>query len=107
MADSYNPTKLHKELRKAGLPVVSVISTGKIEYARELSKSESKTAQAVINSHHPGLTDEEIILDKIKNSGIKLTDLIFPLWLKIMHDDSKQADGLKNKIDQFLSSTQA
>jgi len=104
MKDIYDSKKLTKELIKAGLPVESVTSTGDILFTRDLTKSERKSADAVTGAHDTAMTDDEIILDIIRTSGIRLTDLIYPLWLKVMHDDSTQADELKTKLDQLLSS---
>lgn len=43
---------LHAELEAAGLPVVSVSSDGRIDYARALTAAEQTTA-AVIAAHDP------------------------------------------------------
>lgn len=44
---------LYEELIAAGLPVVSVNSDGRIDYARDLTAAEQATAQAIIAAHDP------------------------------------------------------
>lgn len=83
MAVRINPSKLHDELSAAGLPVVSVHSTGLVDYSRSLSSLEEKKAKGIIEAHNPELvnkpTDHELIL---------------ALWDKVMHNNSKQADQM-------------
>ena len=44
---------LHFELNQAGLPVIGVASTGRIDYSRELTAGEQTTADAVVAAHDP------------------------------------------------------
>jgi hypothetical protein len=83
MALRVNPSKLHDELTAAGLPVVSVHSTGAVEYSRALSSLEEKKGKSIIEAHNP-------------EPVIKPTDheLILALWAKVMRGDSTLADGL-------------
>ena len=45
------PSLLHHELENAGLPVVGVASTGRIDYSRDLSQDEFTLAAAIIAAH--------------------------------------------------------
>lgn len=44
---------LSYELDRAGLPVVGVASTGRIDYSRELSEPEAELANKIISQHDP------------------------------------------------------
>ena len=48
-----NVSKLHEELKEAGLPVISVHSTGLVDYSRPLTKAELSTADQLISDHDP------------------------------------------------------
>lgn len=50
----YDPKKLTQELQDAKLPVSGVSSSGRIDFSRELTKSERRKADEIINMHDPG-----------------------------------------------------
>jgi hypothetical protein len=82
-----NVGKLHQELVTAGLPVISVRSTGEVQYSRLISKADELKAEAIINAHDPVVIPAPTT-DQIARA----------LWKKIMLGDSKDAD----KILQIL-----
>jgi type III secretory pathway component EscU len=78
-----NVSKLHQELVSAGLPVVSVRSTGEVQYSRLISKADELKAEAIINAHDP------------TEVPVPTSDqMIRALWKKIMLGDSKEADKI-------------
>jgi len=99
----YYAKKLHRELAAANLPVASVSSTGRIEYSRDLTAAEKRTAQGIIEAHDPGQTDQEIERDAYANAGVSVADLVFALWKKTVQDDPAEADALKARIAEKLA----
>ena len=83
-----NPTKLHEELKLAGLPVVSVSSSGRIDYSRELSSKEQTIAEAVIKAHDPSLP-VQVTTDR----------MILALWKKVIDGDSTDAETLQQILN--------
>jgi hypothetical protein len=78
-----NVSKLHEELKAAGLPVVSVHSTGAMDYSRPLTPAEKITVDQLIAAHDP------VVIPK------PTTDqLIRALWKKVMLGDSSDADKI-------------
>ena len=102
MAQDINVKKLTSELQAAGLPVAGVASNGRIDYTRDLSKSEKKTADVVINNHDPSQTDEELERQLIADAGISLQDMVMALWEQAAHGDSSALNALAEKIDIAL-----
>ena len=49
----FDPKKLTSELQEAGLPVAGVSSTGRVDYSRELTKTEKILADQVTSCHDP------------------------------------------------------
>ena len=49
----YDPKKLTQELQDAKLPVSGVSSSGRIDFSRDLTKSERIKADEIINMHDP------------------------------------------------------
>ena len=84
-----NVSKLHEELKLAGLPVISVSSTGVILYSRDLSTKEKSKAETVILAHDPELPIQ-VTTDK----------MILALWKKVMSGDSSEADSLQQILDK-------
>jgi hypothetical protein len=79
-----NVSKLHEELKAAGLPVVSVHSDGKVEYSRALSSAEKTSATALITAHDPVQVIPPTTTDQIVRA----------LWKKVMLGDSSEADKI-------------
>jgi hypothetical protein len=48
-----NPSKLHRELERAGLPVESVAASGRIDYSRALVEHEKALAENICGAHDP------------------------------------------------------
>ena len=78
-----NVSKLHEELKAAGLPVVSVHSDGIVDYSRLLSKAEQLQAEALINAHDP------VVITPPTTDQI-----VRALWKKVMLGDSTEADKI-------------
>jgi len=83
-----NPTKLHEELKLAGLPVVGVSSSGRIDYSRELSSKEQEISAAVVKAHDPSLPIQ-VTTDK----------MILALWKKVINGDDSEADSLQQILN--------
>jgi hypothetical protein len=49
----YNPTKLDRELKEAGIPIVGVAATGRVDFAEEATDEQKKLAQEVLAQHDP------------------------------------------------------
>ena len=82
-----NVSKLHEELKAAGLPVVSVHSDGMVDYSRLLSTTEKAKVEQLFTSHDP-VTVPVVTTDQIARA----------LWKKVMLNDSTEADELSNLI---------
>ena len=78
-----NPSKLHDQLLKAGLPVVSVHSDGRVDYSRPVSIQEQAAAKNIITAFDP-----------VEVKPPTTEQLVHALWLKLMRDDPKEADDL-------------
>lgn len=51
---------LDYQLKKAGLPIVGVASTGRIDYSREVTAEEEQLASQIVLAHNPNdLTPHE------------------------------------------------
>lgn len=97
MAESMNlvnPAKLHQELKAAGLPVVGVSSSGRVDYERSLTSAEKASAQAVITTHDPSATEKEIFFEKLAIAGFSRDDLLFALWKSVAESNPSVLDLL-------------
>lgn len=97
MAESMNlvnPAKLHQELKAAGLPVVGVSSSGRVDYERSLTSAEKASAQAVIAAHDPSATEKEIFFEKLALAGFSRDDLLFALWKSVAEENVAAFDSL-------------
>jgi hypothetical protein len=99
----YNPQKLTEEFKKAGLPVVGVSSTGRIDYSRELTASEAKAAEAIISAHDPAPITKDLRIQAYLDAGITLETLVFSLWDQIIKGDSTSVDVLRAKLETIDS----
>jgi len=102
MEQIFNPKKLTEELKAAKLPVAGVSSTGRVDYTRELTKTESAMAQGVIESHETSPTDDEIARSLIANAGISLMDIVMALWTRAVTGDLSAVEALSQKIDAIM-----
>ena len=83
-----NVSKLHEELKAAGLPVVSVHSDNKVDYSRLLSTAEKLKAEQLLTAHDP--VDLPVVTtDQIARA----------LWNKVMLNDSKEADEIQQILE--------
>ena len=96
-----NPEKLHNELAAADLPVVSVCNTGRIDYSRDLTKTEKMNAQAVVDSHDSSPSTDELRIKAYYASGITLEDLVFALWNHIIKSDSSKSAAIQKLMDDI------
>lgn len=94
----YNPKVLTDQLQKAGLPVASVSSTGRVDYARALSKAEIIKAEEILKSHDPRPSDFEIRVEKMQKAGITFEMLVLALWDQIIKGDDSAATALNEKM---------
>jgi len=100
MAEIYqDPLKLHESLKAAGLPVVGVASTGRIDYSRELTKSEKSAAYALIAGFDPAPSAEEARLMAYYERGITLEKLTWALWEHIINSNPEPYLVLQNIIN--------
>jgi hypothetical protein len=94
----YNPKVLTDQLQVAGLPVVSVSSTGRVDYARTLSKAEVIKAEDILKSHDPRPTDFELRVEQMQKVGITFEMLVLALWDQIIKGDDSAATALNEKM---------
>jgi len=103
MEQIYNPERLTKELKAAGLPVAGVASTGRVDYTRELTKAETEAAGALIAAHDTRPTEAEIEAQALAAAGITLKDMVMALWAQATTGDRTAMDALAEKIDLALN----
>lgn len=96
-----NPQKLIQELINAGLPVTSVSSDGRVDYSRNLTSTEKKTAEAVFSAHDPAQTTDEIRIEAYFEAGISVRDLVFALWKMVLLDDPTTANEIQSLMDEI------
>jgi hypothetical protein len=95
----YNPNKLTAELQAANLPVASVSSSGRIDYSRELTASEKRTAKTVTEAHDLTPLTKDLRQEAYRSAGITNDDLLFALWDQIIKGDSTGAVALQAKME--------
>jgi len=84
-----NPTLLHQQLQNAGLPVVGVDSTGKIDYSRTLTNAEKIKAEQIIAAFDPTITIDYDPLLEFHQRGFSSDQLLAALWKQVaMGDES-------------------
>ncbi len=98
-----NPEKLTIELTEAGLPVVSVSSDGRVDYSRDLTRTEKKTAEAVLSAHDPALSVDESRLKAYFEAGITVQDMVFALWKMVLQGDQSKTDKIQALMDEINS----
>ena len=101
MVESINPQKLHQELKTADLPVVSVSSSGRIDYSRSLTTTERTTANQIIANHDPIVSDSDVFIEKLKAASISRDDVLFALWKSVSEGEDLNKDRLTKIINQF------
>ena len=101
MDESINPEKLHQELRTAGLPVVSVSSSGRIDYSRSLTATERNTATKVVAVHDHAVSDKDVFLEKLALAGLSRDDVLYALWKSVSEGNDLNKDRLIETINQF------
>ena len=101
MLESVNPQKLHQELKTAGLPVVSVSSSGRIDYSRLLTTSEQESAKKLIHEHNPSMPDSNIFIQRLAQAGLSRDDILYVLWKSVAEGDNLNKDRLIETLNQF------
>jgi len=96
-----NPEKLHQELKDAGLPVVSVSASGRVDYVRSLTATEQETAAATIANHDPVVSNSDVFIEKLKLAGLSRDDVLYALWKSVSEEDDLNKDRLIETINQF------
>ena len=100
MAESVNPEKLHLELKEAGLPVVSVSSSGRVDYARSLTAAEKGNASVTIANHDPAVSDSEVFIEKLELAGLSRDDVLYAVWKSVAEGDDLNKDKILETINQ-------
>jgi hypothetical protein len=90
-------------LKKAGLPVEGVSSSGRIDYSRELTASEIKSSETLIKAHDPSPAAKDMRIQAYLDAGITLETLVFALWDQIVNADSSAAAALQTKMGTINS----
>ncbi|MGV8026748.1 MAG: hypothetical protein AB2L18_09345 [Anaerolineaceae bacterium] len=101
MAESINPEKLHQELKTAGLPVVSVSSTGRVDYSRSLTNTEQESANKVIAEHDPAISDKTVFLEKLALAGLSRDDVLYALWKNEIEGNDQYKERLIETMNKF------
>jgi hypothetical protein len=96
MTKKINPQKLTSELQSEGLPVAGVSSSGRLDFTRDLSKSEQSKVDQVLFSHDPDPSPEEQRLIAYSNAGITSEKLLFALWRELKNGLSDEANSLSS-----------
>lgn len=90
-----NPVKLHNLLASAKLPVEGVSSSGRVDYSRSLTKTESLAAAKIITDYDPLPTAAESRLEAYRSAGITAELIAFALWDQIIKADSTKSAALQ------------
>lgn len=101
MSQSVNHERLHQELKDAGLPVVSVSTSGRIDYSRSLTAAERETATQVVAVHDPAVSDKDVFLEKLALAGLSRDDVLYALWKSVAGGDDQNKGKLIESIKQF------
>ena len=88
MAESINPAKLHHELKAAGLPVVGVSSSGRVDYDRSLTAAEKGSALLIMEAHDPAASDAQVFIEQLAQAGISRDEVLYALWKSVMKRDN-------------------
>jgi len=84
-----NPTLLHMQLQNAGLPVVGVDSTGRVDYSRILTHAEKTKAEQIISAFDPTTSIDQDPLLEFHQRGFSSDQLLAALWKQVaMGDES-------------------
>lgn len=100
MSESINNIKLHQELKEAGLPVVSVSASGRVDYSRSLTAAEKSTAQAIFDAHDPTVPDRQVFFEKLTQAGFTRDDLLYALWKKVVDNDPLSINDIVDNLSQ-------
>ncbi len=83
------PVKLTEDLLKAGLPVQSVDSNGRVVYSVTLTAAQKETAQGIIAQHDPNPEPPAYRrrLDVLASHGVPVERLLMALFDKAAFND--------------------
>ena len=95
MAESINPAKLHHELKAAGLPVVGVSSSGRVDYDRSLTAAEKESAQLVMEAHDPSPSDALVFIEQLAKAGISRDEILYALWISVVEGSNDYIESIK------------
>ncbi len=95
MSESVNPQKLHQELKEAGLPVVGVSASGRVDYSRALTAAEQTSAEQVIAAHDPTVSDSDVFIEKLLAAGVSRDDVLYALWKSVAEGDETSLKNIK------------
>lgn len=95
MAESINPAKLHHELKAAGLPVVGVSSSGRVDYDRSLTVAEKESARLVMEAHDPSASDAQVFIEQLAKAGVSRDEVLYALWKSIVEGSNDYIESIK------------
>ncbi len=100
MAESINPAKLHHELKAAGLPVVGVSSSGRIDYDRSLTAAEKESALLVMEAHDPSPSDAQVFIEQLAKAGVSKNEVIYALWKSVTDGDNQNTKEILQNFNK-------
>ncbi|HAF62431.1 MAG TPA: hypothetical protein DCK95_08905 [Anaerolineaceae bacterium] len=98
MAQSVNHEKLHKELKAAGLPVIGVSASGRVDYARALTLAEQESAKTIIAAHDLTPTDSVVFMEQLKLAGFTRDDVLYALWKSAAEGSNALVELIKSAL---------
>jgi len=101
-----NPAKLHGLLVEAQIPVVSVSTSGRIDYSRNLTANEKTIVQSILDSYDPAATVDELRRQEYKKQGITFERMVYALWNKIVNNDVSEVEEIQLIMQQINNTIQ-
>lgn len=91
-----NPTKLHHELVKAGIPIEGVAATEppRIDFRAEATDEQRILAEQIVAAHVPE-DDRERRQQAYLEAGVTLETMVAALWEQVVEGRSDAADALQ------------
>jgi hypothetical protein len=95
-----DPAVLTDSLLKAGLPVQSVDSNGKVVYATTLTAAQKEISQTIIAQHdsHPEPPAYRRRMEMLANRGVPLERLLMALFDKAAFNDGVEISRILEEV---------
>jgi hypothetical protein len=93
------PSSLMVSLFEQGFPVISVSSNGRIDFSRDLTKTEKNNLDSFLEVWDDTPTTQEQRQEAYKQAGITAEKLIFALWKELKNADPTDAADLESRIN--------